>query len=141
MKRLIAVALATAAAPLAVGIVSPAHAGPATGSVNVGTQYGSVLRAEFRQNVDGTGYYWRTYGGANCSSSTSSADFSWSNMNSNNSWNDVTSYIKDFALCDVKIYRNVDFGDALTGYVNYGSGGQSLAGAALNNRTSSYRLS
>ena len=142
MKKLVTVGLGAIVATAALTYVAPsAHAGPATGNVNVGTEFGSVLRNTFRQNVDGSGYAWKTYGSGSCTISTSTPDFKWSDMNTRNNWGDVASYAYDYNQCDTKLFRLVDFGDALTGYVNYGSGGQSLEGAALNNKTSSYYLS
>lgn len=142
MKKTIAVALGAGIVSAGLSIVAPAaHAGPATGNVSVGTEFGSVLRNTFRQNVDGSGYYWKTYGSGSCTVSTSSPDFKWSDMNTRSNWSDVASYAYDYNQCDTKLFRLTDFNDALTGYVNYGSGGQSLEGAALNNKTSSYYLS
>ena len=142
MKKLIAVALGASAVAVGLTCAAPAaHAGPATGNVSVGTEFGSVLRNTFRQNVDGSGYSWKTYGSGSCTVSTSSPDFKWSDMNNRENWGDVASYAYDYNQCDTKLFRLIDFNDALTGYVNYGSGGQSLEGAALNNKTSSYYLS
>lgn len=138
MKKLITSALAGLAATTVL-TASPAAAGPATGSVDVGTNYGPVLRNEFRQNADGSGYSWQSFGSGNCTSSTTDVDFGWSNMDSHKNWNDVVSYAKDFAQCDTKLYANTGFASAMTGWVNYGSG--SSVGSSLNNRTSSYQLS
>lgn len=136
MKRIVLGAVALAAAAVTFG-VAPAHA-DATANISVGTQYGNVLRAEFKQNVDGSGYFYRTYGSGNCTVSTSTPDIQISSMPN---WDNAASWIKDFAQCDVKIFRFVNFDTALTGYVHYGSSGQSLEGAGLNNLTSSYYVS
>lgn len=116
----------------------PAHA-EATANVSVGTQYGSVLRAQFRQNVDGSGYFFRSYGSGDCTGGTGDVDFSISNMASY-AWDNAASYAQDYNSCDTKLFRYAGFDTALTGWINYGSGGQTLSGA-LNNLTTSFQLS
>lgn len=139
-QKILAIALGSAV--VAVGLTTaPAQAGPATGNVSVGTQYGSVLRNQFRQNVDGSGYYWRTYGSGSCTATTSDVDTQWKDMDTENNWDNVASYAYDYNACDTKLYQFTNFDTTMTGWVDYGTGGQSLEGAALNNRTSSYRLS
>lgn len=111
----------------------------ATGNVSVGTQYGSTLRNQFRQNVDGTGYYWKTYGNGGCSSTTSDVDDSWADMSWKGGWDNSASWAADYNQCDTRLYRYANFGTELTsGWTNFGSGA-SLA--AINDVTSSYKLS
>lgn len=141
VKKLSVLAVVAATTASGLGLVPTAHAGPATGNVTVGTEYGSVLRNTFRQNVDGSGYSWKTYGSSNCTVSTSSPDSQWADMNTRSNWGDAASYAYDYNQCDTKLFRLTDFNDALTGYVHYGSSGQSLEGAGLNNKTSSFYLS
>ncbi|MGN6253341.1 MAG: hypothetical protein ACTHNS_16165 [Marmoricola sp.] len=123
---------------------APAIAGTdgalATGSWSVGTEYGNTLRAEFRQNTDGSGYYWRTFGSGNCTATTSDVDISISDMSTYpNNWDNTASWAKDQAACDTRLYRYSGFSTELTsGWTNYGSGA-SLA--AINDLTSSYKLS
>ena len=116
---------------------APALAGPATGSETVGQ--GSVIVAKFHQNIDGSGYSYTSYDTASCTATTGDVNFDKNTMYESD-WDNATSYIRDYNSCDVKIYRYINQDTALTGWVNYGSGGQSLEGA-LNNLTSSYYLS
>lgn len=110
----------------------------AYGNVEVGTQYGDVKRMAFRQNVDGSGYYFQVYGSGNCTSSTTDVDVQIADMLTYQ-WDNAASYARDWANCDVKIFRYANFSDALTNYVDYGSTGSSLG--ANNNLTSSFRVS
>jgi hypothetical protein len=115
----------------------PAHA-EATANVSVGTQFGNVLRGQFRQNVDGSGYFFRTYGSDNCTVDTGNVDSQIADMSAY-SWDNAASYAQDYASCDTKLYRYAGPSTALTGWINYGSG-QTLSGA-LNNLTTAFQLS
>jgi len=126
-----------AATLIALACVGPASA-TAGDSYTVGGQYGSVLRAEFRQNVDGSGFFWKTLGSGDCSkSTTTTADYTASSMPD---WNDALSWARDRVLCDTKIFQDTGLVNPLTGFVDYGDTGRTVA-SGLNNRTSSYQLS
>jgi len=138
LKRITAGSLTALAFVTAVGLATPANA-EASANVSVGTQYGSVLRGQFHQNVDGSGYFFRTYGSADCTSTTSDVDIQISNM-TDYAWDNAASWAQDYNGCDTKLFRYKDFDTALTGWIDYGSTGQSLSGA-LNNLTTSFKLS
>jgi len=110
----------------------------ATGNVSVGS--GTTLRNEFRQNVDGSGYYWKTFGSADCTTTTSDVDDSWADTSSHSGgWDNSASWAVDYNQCDTRLSRYANFSTELTsGWTNYGSGA-SLA--AINDLTSSYKLS
>jgi hypothetical protein len=110
----------------------------ASGDVTVGTQYGSYKRAVFRQNLDGSGYYFQVYGSGDCTASTTDVDDQISDM-ADYAWDNAASYAKDWGSCHTKIYRYANFDTALTGYVDYGSTGSSLG--ANDNLTSSFKVS
>lgn len=136
---------ACAVAGAVVGVVglspAPAIAAPATGNVSKGTQYGSIRRGEWRQNLDGSGYWWRTYGSGACTASYSDVDVQWANMASNNSWDKVASWAADFNGCDTMNFAFANFEGELTHWYNYGSDGRSLDGNfGTNNKTVSYQL-
>jgi hypothetical protein len=120
------------------GTVAPASA--ADGDVFTGVCSGDcdTLRAVFYEHADGSGRQLRYYGGSACSSSTTDTDFSMRVLPSG--WNDIISRVSDFNGCDVKLYRDGGLGSALTGYVNYGSGGKYVGGTA-NDQTSSFTVS
>jgi hypothetical protein len=112
----------------------------ATGNYSVGTSYGSTLRNEFRQNTDGSGYYWKTFGSGDCTATTSDVDFSISDLSAwPDNWDNSASWAAVYHQCDTRLYRYANFSTELTsGWTNYGSGA-SLA--AINDLTSSYKLS
>lgn len=110
----------------------------AYGDVTVGTQYGSYKRAAFRQNADGSGYYFQVYGSGDCTLTTTDVDDQIANM-ADYAWDNAASYAKDWGDCATKIYRYANFDTALTGYVNYGSTGSSLG--VNDNLTSSFKVS
>ncbi|WP_017932764.1 hypothetical protein [Nocardioides sp. Iso805N] len=138
MNKLIALTMGALVATLGLTTM-PAHAGPATGNGQAGP--GGTIRNLFEQNVDGSGYTWTTYGTSACTATTSDVDDSYADMDKQHNWDNVASFAHDYNGCDTKLYQFTNFDTALTGWVNYGSAGQSLAGAALNNKTSSYKLS
>ena len=141
MKRILGATLGALVLSVTLGSTA-AQAGPATGSYSAGTQYGDTLRGQFRQNVDGSGYYWRSYGSSACTQATTGTpDFSWSDMNSNKNWNDVASWASDHNQCDTKLYQNTGFGGDTIGYLDFGTGGTSLSPYSFSNKTSSYKLS
>ena len=110
---------------------------PPTSSAVQGREYGSAIRAEFRQNYDGSGYYLAAFGSGPCTPSTATPDVSFSVLPGR--WNDSASWATDYNRCDIKIYRDGGFTGPSWGYTNFASG--RYLGDYWNDEMSSYRLS
>lgn len=98
---------------------------------------GTTLRAIFYENSNFTGAQLAYYGSGPCTATTSDADFSLSVMPAG--WNDVVSAVRDYNGCDVKLYRDINFGGGSTVWVNYGGGKTVPSG--WNDVPSSFRVS
>lgn len=55
-------------------------------------------------------------------------------------WNDKVSSVNDYNKCDVRLFENVGYGGASTGFVNYGPNAARYLGA-WNDRASSFVVS
>lgn len=135
MKRLLATVVLAATALLA-GAGAAAAATP-SGNVDLGTQYGTLLRAKFAEHFDGSGYWIAVYGSSNCTATLADNDYLQNVMPS--SWNDAVSSIADYNYCDVNIARDTYMGTP-RGYVNYGYP-LVYVGGTWNDQTSSFALS
>jgi hypothetical protein len=137
LKRIASTLIATLTiviGTLAVG-VGPASA-EATGNVTVGS--GTYLRGQFRQNINGSGYYFKTMGTTACTATTGDIETQIADM-ANYGWDNAASWAQDYNSCDTKIFRYAGPSTPLTGWVNYGSTGYTLDGPN-NNLTSAFQL-
>jgi len=100
---------------------------------------GDTLRAIFYENINWTGARLIYYGSSSCTTTLSDADFSKSAMPTG--WNDRVSSIRDYASCDIKLYKDINFGGASTGWINAGSTPGYNRPASWNDQASSFRVS
>lgn len=123
---------------------APAQA-TATGSVTVGTQYGSTLRASFRTNSDFSGYVWNSYGSSSCTASYDDIEFRQNSLG--NGWSNDIATQTDYNQCDVEA---ADLTDQISPFgmhsCNSGCSGdvlytwQAPTGVRARNNISSYYL-
>jgi hypothetical protein len=101
---------------------------------------GGTIRAYLIENSDGSGHKITVRGTGNCTASRTNRDFTQTVMPS--SWNDAVSMVKDYAQCDVMLFKNDNAlsSDAHTGWINGGSAGKSV-GPNWNDQASSFILS
>jgi hypothetical protein len=135
VKPLRVLAVTLTAAALTVSMTSTASAAT-NRSIHSGD--GDTLRARFYSGANFTGNVLSYYGSSSCTSTTTDADFSYSDL-TKIGWNDVISSVRDYNGCDVKLYINTGFRGAAIGYTDYGSGKNVPEG--WNDVTSSFRVS
>ncbi|MFD0481943.1 peptidase inhibitor family I36 protein [Kineococcus sp. GCM10028916] len=69
---------------------------------------GDTLRARSYSGANFTGNVLSYYGSSPCTSTTTDADFSFSDLTTIG-WNDAISSVRDYNGCDVKLYINTGF--------------------------------
>jgi hypothetical protein len=120
MTRKVVIGFMALVVALIVGAnMAPSYA--ATGNHSHGT--GSTLRSELRQNEDGTGYWFKTFGTTGCTASTSNIDNKAAHMEDDAGWGNSAEWVADFNLCDTRLFDTGSCTNELTsGWTNFAAG-------------------